>query len=146
MTPGGRGTRTGGVLERMVLPALELGNYDFDPHFGYLEEYILDGVKRYKPDVVAWDADGRKIIISLKWQQTSGSAEAKIPFEVIQLIDIIRCGQASKAYIVIGGNGWSGKVKEWYLNHGLRSFIPDSESVEIIELGDFIAKANSGAL
>ena len=35
-------------------------------------------------DVVAEKA-GRRLIISLKWQQVSGTAEQKVPFKVIRL-------------------------------------------------------------
>jgi hypothetical protein len=35
-------------------------------------------------DVVA-EKDGRRLIVSLKWQQVSGTAEQKVPFEVICL-------------------------------------------------------------
>lgn len=145
MSPGGTGTRSGQVLEDMVLPALRLGGYRVEPRYGYLKQRILGGTKRYKPDVMAWDQSGATILISLKWQQVSGSAEAKLPFEVIQLIDVIAMNMASRAYIVLGGNGWS-SIKAWYLNGGLATYIPQARVVQLIGLEDFIFKANTGQL
>ncbi|MGC9122987.1 MAG: PD-(D/E)XK nuclease superfamily protein [Thermoplasmata archaeon] len=48
------------------------------------------------------------IIVSLKWQQTPGTAEQKIIYEIATLIDIVKSNQSiKKAYLVFGGNGFS---------------------------------------
>jgi len=43
-------------------------------------------------------------LISMKWQQVSGTAEQKVPFEVICLIEALKNngGRYSKAYLVLG--------------------------------------------
>ena len=75
-----RDTRTGGVLENMVLPALERGGYQ------YKKQVVIGkrlGGRNQKVDVLAWRVESKQIPISLKWQQTSGTAEQKVPFEIL---------------------------------------------------------------
>lgn len=97
MTP--RDTRTGGVLEQMVLPALDQGGYSYK-----LQQNIGKrlGCSAHFVDVIAEDAHGKKILISLKWQQVSGTAEQKVPFEVICLLEALELGDYEKAYLGIG--------------------------------------------
>jgi len=111
MTP--RDTRTGVVLEAMIIPALERGGYKW-------EKQVTVGTrpngKQHKVDVVAYSNTGEKYLISLKWQQTSGTAEQKVPFEVICLADVIlNCkGKYTKAYLVLGDEGWT--LREFYIS------------------------------
>lgn len=104
MTP--RDTRTGAVLEAMIIPALERGGYKW-------KKQVTVGTRpngrRHKVDVIAYSNTGEKYLISLKWQQTSGTAEQKVPFEVICLADTILKYKSkySKAYLVLGGEGWT---------------------------------------
>lgn len=63
----------------------------------------------HKVDVLASKGDHR-ILVSLKWQQVSGTVEQKVLFEVICLCDAIRAGMADAAYLVLGGNGWTLRV------------------------------------
>jgi hypothetical protein len=64
-----RDTRTGGVLENMILPSLERGGYDYKMQVDVGERI---GGGRHRADVVAI-REGEEIIVSLKWQQTSGT-------------------------------------------------------------------------
>ena len=95
MVPGN--TTTGQVLENMILPALKKGGYSHDVqvHIGTR----IGGTKHFV-DTVA-DKAGVKFLISLKWQQVSGTAEQKVPFEVISLVQaILDTGdEYSKAYL-----------------------------------------------
>ena len=96
MSPGN--TRTGGVLERMILPALEEGGYA-----SRLQVPIGNrlGIGRHLVDAVA-EKDGRAVLVSLKWQQVPGTAEQKVPFEVICLTDALQESSYAKAYLVLG--------------------------------------------
>jgi len=80
MTP--RNTRTGGVLELMVLPALDQGGYTHKVQVNIGKRL---GLGRHMVDVVA-EKDGHSILVSMKWQQVSGTAEQKVPYEVICLL------------------------------------------------------------
>lgn len=42
-----------------------------------------------------------------KWQQIGGTAEQKVPFEVMCLADAVRAEHAARAYLVLGGDGWT---------------------------------------
>lgn len=137
---GKRNTRTGHVLEVMILPALQKGGYS------YKKQQCVGtklGKGKYYVDILA-EKLGKKYLISLKWQQVSGTAEQKIPFEVICLADILERGEYEKAYLVLGGPGWS--LREFYVTGGLDDYLKGIEKVEIITLEDFVAKANSGQL
>jgi len=138
MTP--RNTRTGGVLEQMVLPALDQGGY------GYKVQVKIGqrlGCGQHFVDVIA-QKDGPPILISMKWQQVSGTAEQKVPFEVISLADAVQKGGFARAYLVLGGEGWT--LRDFYTEGGLKSHLVDSDKVEIVKLEHFIATANRGQL
>ncbi len=138
-----RDTRTGAVLEDLILPALSKGGYKF-------QRQVLVGTRPgggvHKIDVLAEDERGHTYLISLKWQQVGGTAEQKVPFELICLTDIIKRNpdRFHAAYLVLGGTGW--KLKDFYLNGGLNEFIIDARLVHLIGLEAFVARANSGRL
>jgi len=99
MTPGL--TSTGAVLEAMVLPALRMGGYDYET------QKVIGariGGRKHKVDVIA-RREGRTVLVSVKWQQTSGTAEQKVPFEVICLSEAVGAAVADKAVLVLGGEG-----------------------------------------
>ena len=135
-----RDTRTGGVLEQMILPALERGGYTYErqAHIG-----SRFGVGRHKVDAVA-DKDQKKILVSLKWQQVSGTAEQKVPFEVISMIEALETGPYAAAYVVLGGVNW--KFRDFFLKGDLNTYIPKGTMVNLIALEAFVVKANQGIL
>ncbi|MCX7607404.1 MAG: hypothetical protein N2170_09135 [Bacteroidia bacterium] len=141
MTPS-RDTSTGKVLEKLLEPVLELGGYTYQKQV--VMGYKPDG-KPYKADIVV-EQEAERVVVSLKWQQVSGTAEQKIPFEVISLLYLIQQGVCERAYLVLGGEGWTPQLKSFYLTGGLRRFIKDTEKVHILRLEDFIAKVNSRRL
>ena len=138
MSPGS--TRTGGVLERMILPALDQGGYAYSTQVQLGKRL---GIGRHTVDAVA-EKDGRKLLISLKWQQVSGTAEQKVPFEVICLLEALEVGQYEKAYLVLGGEGWT--LRSFYTGGGLKPFLVNSEKVEVLTLEGFVGRANQGKL
>lgn len=135
-----RDTRTGGVLEQMILPALGRGGYR---HLAQVSIGDRLGCGRHVIDAIA-EKDGREVLVSVKWQQVAGTAEQKVPFEVICLLDAIERGRYVKAYVVLGGEGW--KLRQFYIGGGLNRFLSLADRVEIITLEGFVAKANSGRL
>jgi hypothetical protein len=135
-----RNTRTGGVLERMVLPALEQGGYTYKTQVKLGERL---GGGRHFVDAVA-EKDGRSFLLSVKWQQVSGTAEQKVPFEVICLAEALSDGPFEKAYLVLGGEGW--KLRSFYTGGGLNKFLVDAGKVEVATLESFVGRANQGKL
>jgi len=137
-----RDTTTGRVLESMVLPALEHGGYEY-----HQQEVVGTrlGGGRHKVDVLAWSPT-KAFLVSLKWQQVSGTAEQKVPFEAICLADAVLAseGRLTKAYIVLGGPGW--KLRKFFTEGGLRDHLVHADLVEILDLETFIGRANKGQL
>ena len=138
MTP--RDTGTGWVLEQMVLPALTRGGYTYKTQVKVGDRL---GHGRHFVDAVA-EKDGAKFLISVKWQQVSGTAEQKVPFEVICLAEVMMTGEFAKAYLVLGGEGW--KLRTFYTTGGLARHLTAADSVQIVTLEGFIAKANQRTL
>ncbi len=138
-----RNTSTGKVLEEMILPALKQGGYSYKRRVCVGERL---GGGRHFVDVVAEDREGKKYLISLKWQQVPGTAEQKVPFEVMCLIEAILSsgGKFHKAYLVLGGPGW--RLRDFFVKGGLNKFLCHNELVEIVTLEKFIALANKGNL
>ena len=94
-------------------------------------------------DVLA-DKSGESILISVKWQQTSGTAEQKVPFEVMCLADAVREGLGDRAYLVLGGTGW--KLRDYYTSGALKDHLIHAELVTVLSLEEFVAMANGGRL
>jgi len=135
-----RDTTTGTVLEQMVLPALQRGGYTYKTQ---VKVGTRPGGGRHIADAVA-EKDGRKWLISMKWQQVSGTAEQKVPFEVISLAEIALSENYAAAYLVLGGPGWT--LRDFYTEGGLQKHLVHADKVKILTLEDFVAKANQGRL
>ncbi|MFP3257604.1 MAG: PD-(D/E)XK nuclease superfamily protein [Candidatus Nanopusillus acidilobi] len=136
MTPGGKGTRTGTIMERMIASALESNNYKFKKQV-YIGQQLFGN--RYKADFIVNDK-----IISLKWQQVPGTAEQKIIYEIASLIKIIEDSnkEFTKAYLVYGGNGFSQGALN-YMQHNMHvKLLIHGNYVFIESLNDFIARIN----
>jgi hypothetical protein len=136
-----RNTNTGAVLEAMILPALTRGGY-------VCRQQVSTGSRlgskgRHFADAIA-SKDGVDILVSLKWQQTSGTAEQKVPFEVMCLAEVVRAGSARRAYLVLGGDGWT--LRDYYVSGALRDHLIHSSLVEVVTLEAFVRLANNGQL
>jgi hypothetical protein len=135
-----RNTTTGAVLEAMILPALARGGYTYRAQVNIGTRL---GGGRHVVDAIA-EKEGRRFLVSLKWQQTGGTAEQKVPFEVISLAEAILADGFVKAYLVLGGEGWT--LRDFYINDGLKKHLVYADKVEIVTLESFIARANQGQL
>lgn len=138
MTP--RNTNTGGVLEAMILPALTRGGY---AHRKQVKVGLRHGGGTHKVDAVA-TKDADTILVSLKWQQTGGTAEQKVPFEVTCLAQAVIDGHANKAYLVLGGDGWT--LRDYYVSGRLAEHLIHAGRVTVVTLEAFTRLANNGQL
>jgi hypothetical protein len=127
----------------MVIPALRRGGYAYQKQVAVGKR---PGGGKHYVDIVASKAEGKPILISMKWQQTSGTAEQKVPFEVLCLIKALKDndGKYVRAYVVLGGGGWT--LRDFYVNGGLDEFLKESELVDVVTLESFVASANQGRL
>ena len=57
------------------------------------------------PDLTGTVASPDKIGVSVKFQEVSGSADEKIPAEILRLAGLVSNGTISRAYLVLGGSG-----------------------------------------
>lgn len=137
MTP--RNTNTGGVLEAMILPALKRGGYTVTTQVK-VGQRCGGGV--HKVDALATKND--RVLVSLKWQQTGGTAEQKVPFEVMCLADAVRANQAERAILVLGGDGWT--LRDYYTSGQLSEHLIHAEHVRVVTLEAFVRLANTGQL
>src|ERR1700730_890199 len=124
----------------MVLPALTRGGYSFRKQVMVGER---PGGRKHKVDLTAERA-GEEILISMKWQQTSGTAEQKVPFEIISLAEAIREKPTYKrAYVVLGGPKWT--LRDYYVEK-IQQHLVGTEAVKVLSLEAFVALANEGKL
>jgi len=138
-----RDTTTGAVLEQMVLPALERGGYEY---FRQVDIGERLGGGKHIVDLVAYNEDGKGFLISLKWQQTSGTAEQKVPFEAMCLTRAVldEPDRYVKAYLVLGGTAWT--LRNFFTEGGLAPYLTHKHLLSILTLEEFVAKANRGSL
>ena len=138
MTP--RNTSTGAVLEAMILPGPRTRRVC------RREQQTIGtrcGGGTHKVDAIATRGDDR-ILVSLKWQQTGGTAEQKVPFEVMCLADAVTAGHAVRAFLVLGGDGW--KLRDYFTSGQLSEHLIDAALVRVVTLEAFIRLANNGQL
>jgi hypothetical protein len=129
-------------MERMVLPALEEGGYEY---FRQVDIGERLGGGKHVVDLVAYNEDGKGYLVSLKWQQTSGTAEQKVPYEAMCLIQAVQSEPERfvKAYLVLGGPAWT--LRDFFTD-GLLEYLKHEELLSITTLEAFVARANRGEL
>jgi hypothetical protein len=135
-----RNTSTGAVLEAMIVPALERGGY------AYVTQTVVGqrcGGGTHKVDAVV-RSGSEVILVSLKWQQTGGTAEQKVPFETMCLADAIRTGAATRAYLVLGGDGWT--LRGYFTSGALSEHLIHAGLVRVVTLEAFVRLANNRQL
>jgi len=145
LAPGGKGTKTGKYWETVIIPVLQIhypGMFTLQAPVG---SQLFGGT--YHADALIHDANG-DIIVSAKWQQVSGTAEQKLIYDIASLLKIIReaGGRYRKAYVVLGGTGFSNNARNFLLGQGHRSIFTDGELVEVVSIDRFLALANSKQL
>jgi len=124
-----------------VLPALQLAGYQYEKQSCIGR---VMGDRPYRADLLVHDrGSGRRIVLSLKWQQVAGTAEQKIPFEVIALLQLLESRECNDVYLVLGGTGWTPQLREFYRSGGLCRFIPEAKRVKIVGLEEFTKLVNN---
>ena len=133
-----RKTGSGLVFEEGV--AFALRRAGFDTHMQQTIGQRLGG-GRHRVDIVA-TRDHETILVSLKWQQESGTAEQKVPYEYLCLAQAVaEDDSVDHAYLVLGGNGWT--KRDFFVDE-LENHLGLSDNVTVIEGNDFIAMVNRG--
>ena len=133
-----RAATTGAVLEAMIVPALTRAGYALEQQVPVGKRC---GGRVHKVDAIATRGESRTLV-SLKWQQTGGTAEQKVPFEVMCLADAVRAGHGDRAYLVLGRDGWT--LRDYYTSGQLAEHLVHSALVRVVTLEAFIRLANNG--
>lgn len=98
--------------------------------------------------VVDWELVSNKDesvrgLVSCKFQDTGGTAEEKVPYEVLKLVFAMELdARYRKAWIVLGGKGWTDGLKFFYQTD-LQKWIPTmSQRIVIIPDTDTLLSAD----
>jgi hypothetical protein len=134
--PGGSGTTSGQVLEKIIVPIAESNGYRIEtqarlgPGIGGGQHW-LDGL------VTATNGD--QIALSLKWQAGPGTADEKVPFEIVKLLTLKDASpQIKRAYIIIGGRGFRERLLAYYKSGAITPYIPRAREVTITDIDDIM--------
>jgi len=84
-------------------------------------------------------------IISLKYQGVPGTADEKIPFEVIKLQSALDTTHYKRAYIVIAGDGMRDKLSAYYLAGGLKEYL-SAPHVRLVTTDQLLGLVSRGDL
>ena len=143
------GVNTGAVFEQLFNAVLPMKGYRILGRQEY-EFFIPPSISggKHRPDKVIETPDGHWLILSKKWQETTGTAEQKVPFEVIKLIDTINNSNKKfpYAYLILGGEGWNPRLKDFYLKGGLNPYINGHHLVHIVNSDQFLTLVNRNKL
>jgi hypothetical protein len=143
-----RDTTTGKDFEVLADTALDRGGYRYDDQVR-IGQRPAGG--RHNVDRIIYKSGQPPRLVSFKWQSSKGTAEQKVPFEVICLLEAVRGGggevgalfprlpDCDRAYLVLGGDGWT--LRDWYLRGGLRPYLAYEPQVVLLGLEAFLGRA-----
>ena len=134
--PGGSGTtRSGATLEDTVIPALTRNGYRYTKQM-YLAPGLGGG--RQRVDTLITTESDEQINLSVKWQGGSGSADEKVPAEILKMLVLADAHpEIKRSYIVLAGPGWTARLKDFY-KKDIVKFIPRAKEVKVLETDEFI--------
>ena len=118
---------------------------------GRCEEQVTIGLdlyadQPYSADFLVHDPSG-DLIISLRWQEEPGDEEEEVIYQIASLANLVRTsGTCRKAYLVLGGPGFSSGAKSFLFRQRHRDLILHGDLVEVISSEDFLAHAGKGSL
>lgn len=137
-----RNTSTGKEFEHEVKIALEKLGFEITEQ---TQVGTRPNGRKHLIDLIA-KKNEKSSLISLKWQQSSGTAEQKVPYELICLSEALKQARGShhSAYLVLGGEGWT--LKKFYLSGGLDRHLNLEQPVKVLSLQSLLTLAKKGNL
>ena len=126
--------KTGGKFEYFAEYALEEAGYN-------VESQVTVGVRphggRHVVDIVVNEDEVNDIrtIVSLKYQEVSGTAEEKIPYEEMCLQDACERYGYERAIIVLAGPGWA--HADAYINGEFNNWM-STPKVDVMGYDEFV--------
>jgi len=128
-------TYSGKRFEACILAALKEAGFAVEAQVrigmraGSLKEHVVDFVARRK---------GETLLISTKWQNSAGSAEEKVPWEVLSLNHALRGSEHSAGFIVLGGKGWS--LRDYFTSPAFREAMNVSPKLTVATFETFMGR------
>lgn len=145
-------SRTGKATEQSIAELLREAGYCFkaqdrEGKHPWGSTHVVDFLIRDRDTTqVLYDPTRTPIaILSLKFQGVRGTADEKIPFELLALRHALNRGRAQRAYILIVGEGMREKLRTWYLSGGVGQFM-DCTDIKVIGYDKFASLVNRGEL
>ena len=149
---GSRANKTGNRLEKFIEHTIEDNGYKFIDKKRFGAACCLDQclyTKQYKICRSIYDSDlicdyilyhpekhPKKLVIESKWQQSSGTAQEKLVYTVVN----IKKKSPYKTIIVIDGRGFTEGAKNWLKNQ------VNGNLNQVFNMSDFHEWANDGGL
>lgn len=140
---GGRNTGTGAQFEHRIEAVLQRCGLAS-------QSQVLVGDKpgggRHRVDHVVTRPGGGELLVSCKTQNTGGTAEEKLPFELMKLAHTVSDAPArwgSYAVLVLDGDGWSAGIRQmleqdaWLWMGDARKYVRVYYSAEDFVKGEF---------
>lgn len=137
------------LFEGILDKALVDSGYKIEDNKNYSFICSLTG-RKHMPDKVIKNPKTKKlIIISKKWQEVNGTADEKIMYEVLKLLDLkTNYSQIENVYILLGGKGFDSKLGYYYLSQNWNSFLDKKykNQIKIINLNSLLPLISKKAL
>lgn len=93
----------------------------------------------YRVEFLLFPPNGERVPVKVMWQDSSGSAEQKVPWHLIHLQRAIATNtDITRAYLVLGGSGWS--RQQMFIGGLLHSLMPGNDAITIESLDRFLAR------
>ncbi len=106
--------------------------------------------RKHLPDKLIQTQTEEIIVLSKKWQESRGTAEEKVIYEIFKLLDLLNNQEykIKSCYIILGGMGWSKQLKEYYLSHKWNNFLENDfkNKVKIVIFDEILTLINKGLL
>lgn len=135
---------SGKTFENVVRALLESNYWDVDPQ--YPCGYRIGTKRKYVVDFHA-SKDARDILVSCKYQDVSGSAPDKLPYEYMCLLHAVNTCEIDKAYMVLEGEVLlrANMFKDPH-QYELERYMTLSSKIVVCSFQEFSRKANRGEL
>ena len=85
------------------------------------------------------------VLVSCKWQDVGGTADQKVPYEILVCI-AARKATGWRVFIVIGGDGWHIGDKALYTSDRIAKYMPSAGEVRVLTELQFKELAKDGLL
>lgn len=152
--------KNGHTFELMIVTAIQRNEaYDYKPQSVIGKK---PNGRSLKADCIVWKKDSphSRILISKKWQESDGTTEEKVPFEVGLLQTVVKNpnytartgGLIERVYVVLGGTdknehtkvkGWT--LRDWFCSKSLGEIVY-SPDVIVLKTEDLVARINQSRL